>query len=90
MMSAAEFLLLCKNAGLTADEINEWNIGTIIDFINVKNSSAKNKDSAYNDEERYMALKKIEPTVEKRYSEGLISEEKYQRYKYLLSLWEDE
>ena len=43
-MTAAEFVLCCKNAGLAACEIDEWNIGTIMDFIHIKNKSMSKND----------------------------------------------
>lgn len=86
-MTAAEFVLCCKNAGLAAEEIEEWNIGTIIDFIHVKNKSMIKSDSAYTDEQRYKSLKSLEPKIDKDYKNGLIPKEKYDRFKRQLGEW---
>ena len=86
-MTAVEFVLLCRNAGLTAEDIDNWNIGTIIDFITVKNMSMKKNGSNYSDEQRYKQLKEIEPKIEQRFKKGLISKEKYDRFKQQLSEW---
>lgn len=87
-MTAAEFVLCCYNAGLTAEEIDNWNIGTIIDFIHVKNKSMMKNESAYTDEERYQYLKSIEPQVDEDYKKGLIPKEKYDKYKQQLREWQ--
>lgn len=86
-MTAVEFVLCCKNAGLTAEEIDEWNIGTIIDFIHIKNKSMMKNDSRYSDEQRYNQLKLLEPEVDEQYKNGLIPKEKYDKYKQQLSEW---
>ena len=86
-MTAVEFVLCCKNAGLTAEEIDEWNIGTIIDFIQIKNKSMKKNESRYTDEQRYKQLKEIEPEIDEKYKKGLIPKAKYDRFKQQLSEW---
>lgn len=86
-MTAVEFVLCCKNAGLTAEEIDNWNIGTIIDFIHIKNKSMMKDESAYTDEEKYQYLKSIEPEVDEQYKNGLIPKEKYDKFKQQLSEW---
>lgn len=87
-MTAVEFILCCKNAGLAACEIEDWNIGTVIDFIHIKNQSMLKKDSAYSDDERYETLKKLEPMVEEKYKSGLIPKDKYDKFKRQLAEWE--
>lgn len=89
-MSAAEFALLCKTAGLTAAEIDEWNIGTVIDYIQLKNESAeKARDkSCYSRSTKYRQLKLLEPKIDERYRKGQISEEKYRRFKEFLREYE--
>lgn len=87
-MTAVEFVLLCKRAGLTADEIDEWNIGTIIDFINIRNKSLMKNESRYSDEQRYNQLKALEPEIDKRFKSGLISKQKYDKFKQQLSEWQ--
>lgn len=87
-MAAAEFVLCCKNAGLAACEIDEWNIGTIIDFIHVKNKSMTKSDSAYSDDEKYKTLKTLEPKVDEDYKNGLIPKDKYDKFKQQLAEWE--
>lgn len=87
-MTAAEFVLCCKNAGLAACEIDEWNIGTIIDFIHVKNKSMTKSDSAYSDDEKYKTLKALEPKVDEDYKNGLIPKDKYDKFKQQLAEWE--
>lgn len=86
-MTAAEFAFLCKRAGLTAAEIDEWNIGTIIDFIEIQNESLRNErsDSAYTVRERYEALKECEPRIDELYRAGRIPEDKYRAFKAQLS-----
>ena len=86
-MTAVEFVLCCKNAGLTAEEIDNWNIGTIIDFITAKNKSMVKSDSRYSDEQRYKQLKSLEPEIDEKYKKGLISKEKYDKFKQQLSEW---
>lgn len=86
-MTAVEFVLLCKKAGLTAEEIDEWNIGTIIDFIQVKNKSIMKNESRYSDEQRYKQLKELEPKIDERFKKDLISKEKYDKFKQQLSEW---
>lgn len=86
-MTAVEFVLCCKNAGLTAEEIDEWNIGTIIDFIQVKNKSIMKNESLYSDEQRYNQLKLLEPEVNEQYKNGLIPKEKYDKFKQQLREW---
>lgn len=86
-MTAVEFTLCCKNAGLTVEEINEWNIGTIIDYIRMKTKSMMKNDSVYTDEERYKQLKAIEPKVDEDYKKGLITKERYDKFKRQLSEW---
>ena len=86
-MTAVEFVLFCKNAGLTAEEIDEWNIGTIIDFIQTKNKSMKKNESRYSDEQRYNQLKELEPKIDERFKKGLISKGKYDKFKQQLSEW---
>lgn len=86
-MTAVEFVLLCKKAGLTAEEIDEWNIGTIIDFIQVKNKSIMKNESLYSDEQRYNQLKLLEPEVNEQYKNGLIPKEKYDKFKQQLREW---
>lgn len=86
-MTAAEFILCCKNAGLTADEIDEWNIGTIIDYIHMRVRSQSDKN-VYSDDERYKILKQLEPDIEDKYRRGEITVEKYQRFKKQLGEWE--
>lgn len=86
-MTAVEFVLCCKNAGLTAEEIDEWNIGTIIDFIQIKNKSMKKNESRYSDEQRYKQLKELEPKIDERFKKGLIPKAKYDKYKQQLSEW---
>lgn len=39
-------------------------------------------------EEQYMKLKRIEKTVEKKYAEGKISEERYRSYRYAIEEYE--
>ena len=82
MMTAAEFTLCCHNAGLSAQEIDEWNIGTIIDYIDLRNEAIRrrNSDSAYTDEERKQSLRDLVPQVEAQYRAGKISREKYERF----------
>lgn len=87
-MTAAEFVLCCKNAGLTADEIDEWNIGTIIDFIHIKLRSMSGDKNVYSDDERYKILKQLEPEIEEKFRNGLIPEEKYRKFKKQLGEWE--
>ena len=86
-MTAAEFAFLCKRAGLTAAEIDEWNIGTIIDFIEIRNESIRNEnsDSAYTERERFDALKQAEPKIDELYRAGRIPEDKYRAFKTQLS-----
>ena len=86
-MTAVEFVLFCKNAGLTAEEIDEWNIGTIIDFIQTKNKSMKKNESRYSDEQRYKQLKALEPEIDVKYKKGIIPKAKYDRFKQQLSEW---
>lgn len=86
-MTAVEFVLCCKNAGLTAEEIDDWNIGTIIDFIHIKNKSMMKNESRYSDEQRYKQLKELEPEIDERFKKGLISKEKYDKFKQQLSEW---
>ena len=86
-MAAVEFVLCCKNAGLTAEEIDEWNIGTIIDFIHIKNKSMMKNESRYSDEQRYKQLKALEPEIDVKYKKGLIPKAKYDRFKQQLSEW---
>lgn len=82
-MTAAEFVFLCKRAGLTAAEIDEWNIGTIIDFIEIRNENLRSEqsDSAYTERERIEALKNCEPKIDELFKTGKISEERYRRFK---------
>ena len=86
-MTAEEFILCCKNSGLTAEEIDEWNIGTIIDYIHIRSRSRSDKN-VYSDDERYKILKQLEPDIEKKYLRGELPEEKYQRFKKQLGEWE--
>ena len=88
-LTSDEFAVCCFNAGLTAAEIEEWNIGTILDFIHSKNKSAmKSCDKEYHDdEERYNQLKAIEPLADEKFRRGGISKEKYDRFKRQLSEW---
>ncbi len=62
----------------------------ILDFIHAKNMSImKSQNKNYRtDEERYNQLKAVEPLVEERYQKGLISKEKYDRFKKQISEWE--
>lgn len=87
-MTAVEFVLLCKRAGLTADEIDEWNIGTIIDFINIRNKSLMKNESRYTDEQRYKQLKSLEPEIDEKYKKGLVPKAKYDRFKQQLKEWQ--
>lgn len=86
-MTAVEFVLLCKKAGLTAEEIDDWNIGTIIDFIHIKNKSMMKNESRYSDEQRYKQLKALEPEIDVKYKKGIIPKAKYDRFKQQLSEW---
>lgn len=79
-MTAAEFACLCKSAGLTAAEIDDYNIGFIIDYIYVKNQPPTRRESRYSDSTLRKALEEIRPQVERRYANGEISREKYERY----------
>lgn len=74
---------MCKRAGLSAAEVDEWNVGTIIDFIEIRNESLRNanSDSAYTERERFDALKQAEPKIDELYRAGRIPEERYRRFK---------
>lgn len=80
MISAAEFTILCKTAGLTAAEIDDYNIGTILDYISIKTMPQHRKESRYSDNALYKALKEIRPQVERRFANGQITKEKYEQY----------
>lgn len=88
-LTSDEFAVCCFNAGLTSAEIDEWNIGTILDFIHSKNKSMmKSYDKEYHDdEERYNQLKAIEPLADEKFNRGEISKEKYDKFKRQLSEW---
>ena len=86
-MTAVEFVLLSKRALLTAEEIENWNIGTIIDFVQIRNKSMIKNKSLYSDEQRYKQLKALEPEIDVKYKKGIIPKAKYDRFKQQLSEW---
>lgn len=69
-------------------EIDEYNIGTLIDYITLQQREARRHDSAYSDDQRYKTLKSLEPQVDEDFRNGRISSERYERFKRQLREWE--
>lgn len=76
--------------GIAADEINDWNIGFIIDYIyqchreKLKRSGKRVVDT----EERYEKMKQLEPLIDERYKNGEVEQERYDSFKRMIREYE--
>lgn len=77
--------------GITADEINDWNIGFIIDFVNQCNREKLRRSGKriVDPEERYEKMKQLEPMIDERYKNGEIEQEKYDNFKRMIREYEE-
>lgn len=79
---------MAYRCGLTAADLDNWNIGFVIDYIN-EYVSSQSKDRVDIDE-KYIKMKKLQPLIEERYQKGEYPKEKYDRFMDFISRYEEE
>lgn len=84
-------MCMAYRCGLTAADLNEWNIGFVIDYINEYiNSQPRKGRKPVDVDEKYEKMKKIEPLVEQRYKNGDYPQDKYDRFMGFIRWYEEE
>lgn len=79
---------MAYRCGLTAADLDNWNIGFVIDYIN-EYVSSQSKNSVDIDE-KYIKMKKLQPLIEERYRKGEYPKEKYERFIGFIRQYEEE
>lgn len=87
-----EFAAFCYINGIATAEIDEWNIGFIIDFAHeiYREKLRRSGKKVSSPEESYEKMKKIEPMIDERFKKGEIEQEKYDNFKKLIREYENE
>ena len=76
--------------GLTVADMEKFSYGMLINYCYAYNRQQRRNrgEDVPDPEKQYQKLKKIEPLVEKKYKNGLISEERYKAFKDRIHNWE--
>ena len=80
---------MAYRCGLTAADLDEWNLGFVIDYINEYVNTLPGKKNVDIDE-KYEKMKKIQPVVEDRYRNGEYPQDKYDRFIDFIKRYEEE
>lgn len=86
-MTAVELTDLLMSRGFPLAEIDNWNLGDLIDWAkehdrNILRARGEDVPDPY---EQYQKLKAMEPDIERMHAAGQIREAKYQSYKKTLA-----
>lgn len=82
---------MAYRCGLTAADLDEWNLGFVIDYINEYISSQPRKGHKTVDmDEKYEKMKKLQPMIEQRYQSGEYPQDKYDRFMGFIHRYEEE
>ena len=82
---------MAYRCGLTAADLDSWNIGFVVDYINEYiNTTRSGKGNAPDIDEKYEKMKKIQPIIEQRYNAGDYPKEKYDRFMEFIKWYEEE
>lgn len=73
-------------------DIENWNIGFLIDVIKerIRSLQRKSGKNVIDYDEKYYQLKALEPKIDEKYKNGEIDEKKYIKFKETLKKWEVE
>lgn len=80
---------MAYRCGLSAADLDDWNLGFVIDYINEYVNTLPGKKNVDIDE-KYEKMKKIQPVVEDRYRKGEYPQDKYDRFIDFIKRYEEE
>lgn len=91
-LRAYKLFAVAYRCGLTAADIDNWDIGFLIDYINeyINDTKRINGKNVIDVDEKYIKMKKIQPIVEERYKSGDYPPEKYNKFMEFIQLYESE
>lgn len=80
---------MAYRCGLSAADLDEWNIGLVIDYISEFVNTAPGKKRV-NIDEKYQKMKKLQPMIEERFRQGEYPQEKYDVFMTFIRRYEEE
>ena len=80
---------MAYRCGLTAADLDDWNIGFVLDYIAEYVNTAPGNKSRVDIDTKYSKMKKIQPLVEQRYQQGLYPQEKYDKFMEFVRRYEE-
>lgn len=91
-LSCAEFAALLSARGFPLSELDNWNVGMLIDWAMEHDRIQKRLRGEQVDDpyQQYLTLKEMEPEVDAMYAAGQIREDKYRSYKESLRICEEQ
>ena len=81
---------MAYRCGLTAADLDNWNIGFVLDYINEYINTAPGRKNTVDIDEKYSKMKKLQPLVEERYHKGEYPQDKYDRFMEFINRYEEE
>lgn len=81
---------MAYRCGLTAADLDNWNVGLVLDYINEYVNTAPGKKGKADIDEKYTKMKKLRPLVEERYQKGEYPQEKYEKFMEFIKRYEEE
>ena len=89
-LTFAEFAALISVRGFPLPELDDWNVGMIVDWVCEHDKIQKRMRGETVEEpyEQYLTLKAMEPEIDEMYAAGQIRKEKYESYKESLRICE--
>ena len=81
---------MAYRCGLTAADLDNWNIGFVLDYINEYVNTAPGRKGKADIDEKYSKMIKLRPLVEERYRKGEYPQDKYDRFMEFIRRYEEE